>query len=1095
MAAEGIPLMASAAIMALALAALTSALAITHKRVAYIRLGLISSLRRREGVLYISLTSALVIAVILASLSIGDGLKAKVSDNVSRNMSDVGMIVEYPDPIHPGDEALERLTEGGIHAALILEGSARSASASARIRVIGAKGTVRDLLPLDGADGEFPTGASAYINLKASDRLALSSGDSLELKLPLPHPRTIAGISSPSLTLDLPIARVVPDRGLGRFRTDSREEAPPIIILDLDHLSNVMGDPGIVNTFLCRSDLTEPDIVVAFNDAIGPGDLGYTVTDLGGASLIMNEDFMFPRPPFGDPVLAYFVDGIDSDGGSIPYSTMIGSDVPMMGVHVPPVGGAIISNETAFRLGIGPGDKFTIKARTLDPYGNLVPTEIDLTVTGILDVGTLYPLRVLVPPIAGITDRDSCSDWSPSFDVDLNRITDEDIDYWERYRTTPRVIMNFIEARDIFQTPYGSVTGVLVNASEEDAPDLLDRSLKVEDLHSGLTGGGGRIVKAREMALGSDRALSIFPLMFLTFGSTIIIGACLTLLGILRGRYLKRAGEWANARAIGLKRRGLGLVAVLDSVPALALGAGLGIPMGYLLALLLGLMLGGAWSGSVEGYDIPTVLDIDTALFSALSGTLLSGAIVLGISLREAARPPDHNARGEDLSIGDDRPVRFVIPTAGGILALSGIAMLVLTGSAGSNLAVSMLYVFGSAASASGIALLMISLLIVIRDPGPVYLLASANLRRRPGLAPLVTAILALTVAVSISLSSVGAGLEARIDSEAMDYGGGYDHIAELSVTNREAISDSISELSSRGYYASEIYAVGDEGGTCSNINAPYPPRLLGIPHDLRFDLIRWEGSDEEDIWSGLDEYQGSSVPILVDENTLTWIYYEDIGSLFSLTDEKGEEMTMVVVGVLSPSVLTGSFVMSRDLLLHHFPRSARPSILLVKDPPSGGSIDALREALEPLGPDLRSTLDLGRENMRYELGFLSIFNQFLIVGIGAGLISAASFTIARARERTTDIHLLHSMGLKKRRIGSALVLENMLSFTAAVSSALIVGISAAALSPAVDGMDPIRSLTVPLFIAGAVMFTAFIVSISGALIATSGDIRRRRDS
>ena len=893
MAAEGIPLMASATLTALALVALAAALAISPARSAYIRIGLVSSLRRRAGAVYPSLTVALVIAVIFASLSIGDGLKAKVTDNVDRNMSDVGIIVEYPDPIRPGMGSLEMLIGKGIHPALILEGSARSSSASARVRVIGAEERILDLLPMKGSGGEFPSGASAYVNRKAFERLGVSSGDILELIIPLPHPRTIAGTSLSSLTLDVPVKKVVPDSGLGRFRSDSRDEAAPIVIMEMGHLSRLMGDEGIVNAFLCRSDLSGTDIVAAFNEAIGPTDIGYSVAELEGGSLVMNEMFMFPKAPFGDPVLSYFVDGIASDNASIPYSTTVGISVTTMGVDPPPIGGAIVSSEAASRLGIGPGDDLTIAARVLDAYGNLVPVEFELTVSGVLPVEALIPMRALVPPIPGITDRGSCSDWSPPFSVDLDLITDEDLAYWEDLRTTPRLIMNLSDAQDVFSNPYGDVTGILMEAPVGEVLHHLLWHIRTEE-DGGVASGGGRIVEARAMALGSDRALSIFPLMFLTFGSVIIIGACLTLMGILRGRYLMMAGEWANARAIGMRRRGLAIVAVLDSVPALVFGSALGIPLGYALFALLKLMLDGAWSDAVEGYGIPVVFDPHTALFSVLSGALVSGAVIVAISIREALRPADHDARGADLSIGEGGKSRYALPATGISLSVLGIAMLLLTGSATSNLTLSMLHVLGSAALASGIALIIV-FSIAIRDSGPVWLLATANIGRRPGLAPLVTAILAMTVAVSISLASVGQGLGSRIDTEARDYGGGYDHIAELSITNRDPLSLALSELGSKGYSVAELYAVGDEGGTCSNINAPYPPRLLGIPDHIRFDLVRWDGAGKEEVWNGLDEYRGVSVPILVDENTLTWIFYEELGSVFSVMNERGEELRMVV--------------------------------------------------------------------------------------------------------------------------------------------------------------------------------------------------------
>ena len=56
----------------------------------------------------------------------------------------------------------------------------------------------------------------------------------------------------------------------------------------------------------------------------------------------------------------------------------------------------------------------------------------------------------LRPDIPGLTDVDDCSLWDAGIPVDFARVTKADEAYWDRYRSKPKIYLNFEEAKDLF---------------------------------------------------------------------------------------------------------------------------------------------------------------------------------------------------------------------------------------------------------------------------------------------------------------------------------------------------------------------------------------------------------------------------------------------------------------------------------------------------------------------------------------------------------------------------------------------------------------------------------------------------------------------
>jgi hypothetical protein len=1059
----------------------------SQARSGIVKLGLLSSLRRPMEILYPALPVALVGAVILSSLGTGDGLEEMVRENVESNMSGVGMIVEFPDPIVLTRQTWEALEEEGIAPALILSGTGYGDHSSKPITVIGADDTIFQLLPVSGAkDGPSMPDGGAYINQKASAEFEVSRGGVIEVLLPDHESRNLL-MKGPfqRIVFAVSVDSVIDDSGIGRFRPDARGSIDPIVIVDIEHISSLLEPKNGINRLLCPLNMDEDRVTDILKEYLVPADLGFEITDFQNISLVRNKDFMFRDPGgIGDPSLAYFVDSIASGGRSISYSTVLAAPEGIGTWPTPEQGSIVISNHTAERLRIGVGGKVRLSYRHVDSDGGLSVGSTDLTVERILVIYEMFPLQGLVPPIEGITESQSCSDWSPSFGVDLDNVTSEDIAYWNAYRTTPKLLMNLTDARNAFGSVYGDTTGILGNASEYNMRGVFSERIGIEYV-------GGRIIDSRNIALESDRGMRIFPMMFLTFGTTVIIAASLTLWGTLKGRAARRSREWGISRTIGLGRRGLFIASVLDAIPSAVLGIVISVPLGYALASLLGGPLGPGWSGTDQSVGMTVVPA--TVLFSASLTFIITLSIIAALSAREVFRRTSAQIRSEaELPMTSKA---WAVPTISIAAAVLGLALILLSATREGNSFASALFVLGTAMGSAGIAVLGLWAITGVRDRSAERLLVTANLRRRHTLTPIVVSVLALTIGIAVALSAIGSGLEGDVERTAADYGGGFDHYAELTTPNKEGIDRSSMLLHDKGYTVRSLLSVGDEGGSCTNINAPFPPRLIGCGDDVRFRISRWSGpyGSSDEAWSALNSTIDGRIPILVDENTLIWIYSGDVGSTYTLTAEDGRMMNLVVIGILSPSVLSGTFVMAEHHLKDNYPRSAKESILLIRSPGSGGSEDEIRSALSELAPDIRSIREMARENLDYELGYLHLFRGFIMTGIVTGIASAVSFTAARTAERSADHSLLRSVGTTRRTIRRALFAENASIFISASAGALLVGTIAGLIAIPVGDPDVLSVLRGSILIPASVAFFGLASSVIGAYLSTREETLRRR--
>ena len=1072
-------------------------------------IGIRHSLRSPGEILATAAPIALLVAVIFSSLSVGDGLYESVEDNVERNLSITDIAIDFPGgiPRSAWDNSVEDLGDTVERSGAYIHLSGWAGSEEITIFGIDQNGMdYGGLKNLNGETPDPPSSFSVHINRRLSEDLNRKDGDGIRLEVK----RFSSSVDSllqlrdeGSVVMDLTVDEVVENRNLGRYREDSKDEIPLIAFTNLNYLQSRMDMEGEINKVLLDipgnnpGDPLDDEISIIreeLDSNIGVEESPFRIVESDGF-LVKSEDHFFDPgvvPSDGIPTSTYFADSFDHGSSDLAYpvvSAISSRGFENLNFSEPGSGEIVLNNWTASFLNVSVGDIIDVELRRMDRYGKLVGESTNLTVINIVAVEEMFDLSGLVPDIPGVTDAESCSDWDPGFEADLGDLEQEDIRYWNLYKTTPKAVIRYEDGVDLWSPPSGNSTAVWFpegSIETETLKDGLNESLDTEFLRTGITA-----VKYR--AMQSSRGLDIFPGMFLTFGIVIMVGSLLTLAGVVRSVSLKRSRDWSVLKGLGTRTFGLVRTGTAESVIAMVSGIAGGLVFGIGIGALLNYAISTIWSRTVEGTGVPFSLNVHSLLVSALIGLIASLILITLSVIFEAKKVPGPNVAKGDASVGGDggRSRNFIIMS--GVLGLLiGLGILI-WGTDADGLTSAITFVVGGMIASSGLSLIIMILSTVKKGRSDLTLYTLASLRRRPGKTPLTVAVLSMAVCVALSLTAMGEMMEGEVMEEVESYGGGFDFTVETGFPldgDLDQIEDSLPE----GSEVVPILSLGSEGGKCSNINAPFPPRLLGIPPEVRgFGISSGIGGREGDeVWDLLNSTYRGKTPIVVDYNTLTWIYFEDLGSVFTLEAGDGSNVDLIVVGILEPSVLTGTFVMSEDHLEDMFPVRAEYSYFLVggEDLEEGSVEDSFSEKKGIV----RSVSSQALENLDYERSYLYLFREFMLFGLVIAMASSVAFTYARSVQIRPEMDVLRAIGVKRRRAGTYFMSEGAGIYLFSISGALIGSIlSVIFYSGAITrGNAGPKVLLTTVVILSVIVVTSLIASIVSAYWATI-DYRQRR--
>ncbi|MBX3437610.1 MAG: ABC transporter permease [Planctomycetaceae bacterium] len=388
-----------------------------------------------------------------------------------------------------------------------------------------------------------PSDDDVILNRKLADALQAAVGDrvSLVLEIPKAIPRdSLLGDRTETVTeLTLTVSGIVEDDTTpGRFGLNPAQQLPANAFVSLDSLQEQIGlahrpasrrnpteKAARINAlFFGRPERSAPlDITDAGHTGFLNRELANHITleDLA-LRLVTNEkhgyvsleseqmilDSETARAAMTaatelrliqSPVIVYLLNELwnpnDSDKFSM-YSVAAGVDFPTSPPFGPfeyvaggppdpaaySLGGpipAVINEWLAADLGTGVGDVFASRYHQVGDRGELPELERQFIITGIVKLSGSADDRGFTPFVEGITDADSFADWRQPFPMKLDRVTTRDEDYWDEYRTTPKVFLARETAEALWRSRYGSLTSVRI--APTDGTPLSDVAKKYEE--------------------------------------------------------------------------------------------------------------------------------------------------------------------------------------------------------------------------------------------------------------------------------------------------------------------------------------------------------------------------------------------------------------------------------------------------------------------------------------------------------------------------------------------------------------------------------------------------------------------------------------
>lgn len=233
----------------------------------------------------------------------------------------------------------------------------------------------------------------------------------------------------------------------------------------------------------------------------------------------------------------------------------------------------------------------------------------------------------LQPDIPGLTDVDDCSLWDAGIPVDFGRVTKADEVYWDRYRSKPKLYLNFEEA----QTLFGYDTCNLLIFPKGYDPDRL-RGEIIQAMRS-LPTLYRREAVADTLRQKIDNGVSFAPL-FLGLSIFLIFSALLTLAMLLRLHWQDRAESLAILRTYLADRRRLNRFLESEILVLILPGAAMGMLLGCGLCVIQLILLERIWNGIVN-LERLTFHVRPISFLIAFFATILTGWVITRWSLRE----------------------------------------------------------------------------------------------------------------------------------------------------------------------------------------------------------------------------------------------------------------------------------------------------------------------------------------------------------------------------------------------------------------------------------------------------------------------------
>jgi len=789
------------------------------------------------------------------------------------------------------------------------------------------------------------------------------------------------------------------------------------------------------------------------------------------------------------PAITYLANSISDGTHEIPYSVIAALDASQpapLGPFLPPGSPPLADDEIILAdwpespLVVKPGDTITVRYFKPESEGSPIEATATFRLRAKVPMTGAAADPYLTPEFPGITDKLTLGEWDPPFPYDNKRITKRDEEYWDKYRTTPKAYISLEAGRRLFGSRFGVLTSIRVAPR---SPETLDADaaafekallskLKPEDF-------GFVFQDVRARALAASEGSSDFGWLFVGF-SFYLIAAALMLVGLLvRLNLEQRAPEVGLLLASGYQPKTIRRLWLAEGMIVAAVGGLLGLALAVGYAWLMLRLLAALWpAGEVGSFLELHVRPLSLAI--GYFGSLLMSAVTIAWALRVLRRvAPAMLLRGvvtndADVAAKQARVWPVALFTVlGVVVTASGVFLHGHEARAG-------------AFFAGGAALLTAGLLALrwwlrsaeraaVKPAQSLAVLGARNASRNPTRSLLTAGLLAAAAFLLVAVESFRRSPEADFANRTGG-SGGFALVATtdlplfqdpnaadagrremLDVLERDyqkdpatkaARLDAAKQLLTSSQFIPLRVRAGDDAG-CRNLYQPTKPRLVGVSHRMvERGGFAFAGSladtpeDKANPWRLL-ETPADAVPVFADATSATWILKKSLGDTLTVTDSRGQPVTLRLVGLLQDSIFQGELLLAESQFLKLDPDAQGYTMLLAETPQPEALKSILETAYADRGLVASPAVERLRSYLAVENTYLSTFQVLGGFGLLLGVLGLAVVMLRAAAERRGELALLRAAGFRAAAIGRMVLAENAVL----IAAGLAIGVVAALVS------------------------------------------------
>jgi ABC-type lipoprotein release transport system permease subunit len=632
------------------------------------------------------------------------------------------------------------------------------------------------------------------------------------------------------------------------------------------------------------------------------------------------------------------------------------------------------------------------------------------------------------PPIEGLSDRATCSEWDPGLPVDLSQIDPRDEAWWSEYGPAPKAYVSLAAGQRIWGNPHGRVTSVRYPPGTEVADVAKGFLLRVRPEDVGV-----RVRDVGQQLSATAVPANDFGALFLGFQFVLLVSA-LWLTALLFSFTLeRRGGELGALRATGWSRGAVRALFLTEGIIVAAAGVVLGLPLAAAVAWGLLQGVSGVWATAVGGVELPFVFVGRTVAAGAI-GSLFAAMVALRWTSRVLlAQAPRTllTRRGtwgsEVLATSWHRPAAFVSLAAGLVLALvteparTPAAAGTFFGAGALVLLAGGLWAQASLARSRG------------SDADSLWALALGGARRRPRRSLSLVWMLASGTFLVVGVG-MGAGQAAPDGHDPAGGSGGYPWFGTATLPVPATPDDpDAPQLPGAGRHMEGVEVVGlrmveGDDASCLQLGSAQTPHLLGVDPAAFAAREAFTFTSGAAGWEVLSQPRDDGrIPAIGDVGTVTWGLHRSVGDMLTFTDEHGDDMEVVIVAVVGNSVFQGGLLIPEQALLTHFPSNPGFRMFLFDVPEASSAfVPALERDLADHGLDIVPSEVRLEQFADVEHTYVAIFHALGGLGLLLGAVGVGLSLARSVEERAGEIALLSAVGYPPRRVQGLLVLEHL---------------------------------------------------------------------